>query len=65
MNPTLFLHILLNMKVLDKRSSAVQSVLDFMSVLHNLILGIIPSQKCHVNMDLIPSGYGAMDRNLR
>lgn len=33
---------------------------DFMSVLQDLILGIILSQKCHTNMGSILSGYGGL-----
>jgi hypothetical protein len=32
-----------------------------LSVLHDLIPEVIPSQKCHVNIGLILSGYGATD----
>jgi hypothetical protein len=33
----------------------------FMSVLQNLIPEVIPSQKCHINMDPILNGYRAVD----
>jgi hypothetical protein len=34
---------------------------DFMSILQDLIPEVIPSQKCHMNMNPIINGYRAMD----
>jgi hypothetical protein len=34
---------------------------NIMLIFHGLILGAIPSQKCHTSMSLIHGGYRAMD----
>jgi hypothetical protein len=38
---------------------------DFLSVLHELNVGIIHSLKCHMNMGLILNSYRAVDKNSR